>query len=111
MSSAPTGLNPYSQGQRPWIGLDVESALKGRNTSKVISPFQGSLKLISISQGVALGFMDSAPLGLVSAAKTATELSKVRSSAPKGLRKIAQGCGVAATLGSRRHGNNPKGVA
>ena len=30
---APTGQNPYSQGQRPWIGLGAGSALKGRNTS------------------------------------------------------------------------------
>nr|VFJ62135.1 MAG: hypothetical protein BECKDK2373B_GA0170837_110713 [Candidatus Kentron sp. DK] len=29
---APTGQDPYSQGQRPWIGLGVGSALKGRNT-------------------------------------------------------------------------------
>nr|VFJ59133.1 MAG: hypothetical protein BECKDK2373B_GA0170837_108017 [Candidatus Kentron sp. DK] len=65
MSSAPTGLNPYSQGQRPWIGLDVGSALKGRNTSRVMSPFQGSLMIIRIFPGaIPLGFMDSAPLGL-----------------------------------------------
>jgi hypothetical protein len=63
-SAAPLGRKSIAQGNALGFGRKKKSSPEGAAPKRGVSPFQGFNPFPSISQGVALGYLLAAPLGL-----------------------------------------------